>query len=186
MELHSAKAVNGLRHGHNAQLRDEGLVLSDGIFLSWDSANGDVDLDVWPELGVLFQLKTTVKRSPKWLSLNIALGQGLLSAGDIVGLVIESEGCAGDTLPVVIRNMHCDGMRDTYLQQPLQGTATRQVQTLLHRVGRYEALCNTYSFHTLWIALPTRSFTFELRDLRLFVLPAERDLSLGNPVLAAT
>lgn len=186
IELNAAQAVHSLRLGHHPRHQDSELFLADGVYFSWDAGGGDVMLDVRPELGVLFHTRAEVRRAPSWLSFNLSLQKGAFAEGDVLGLAIEFEGCAGENLPMFIRTARGEGdMQDTYLQEVLQGSPHRQTQTLFHTVSASEALCGEAGFHTLVMNLPKRNFTFELRDLRLFVVPAERGLTLGQPKLAA-
>lgn len=179
IELNAARAVQSLRLDHHPQHKKSELTLADGVYFSWDADGGDVSLDVWPEQGMLLGAKARVQRKPGWLSFNLSLREGNFEAGDILGLVLDFEGCAGETLPLFIRSARTGEMKDTYLQQPLQGQSSRAVQTLLHTVHGDSALCGTSAFHTLIVNMPLRDFSFVLRDLRLFVLPAARGITLG-------
>ncbi len=186
IELNAAQAVHSLRLDHHPRHQESELFLADGIYFSWDAGGGDVTLDVRPELGVLFHARAEVRRAPEWLSFNLSLKNGAFAEGDVLGLAIECEGCAGESLPMFIRTARGDtDMQDTYLQDVLQGSSHRQTQTLFHKVSTSEPLCGEPGFHTLVMNLPKRDFSFELRDLRLFVVPAERGLTLGQPKLAA-
>lgn len=179
IELNAARAVQNLRQDHTSDKKKSDLTLTDGVYFSWDADGGDVKLDVWPEQGLLFGAKASVKRTPGWFSFNLSLREGCFEAGDILGLVLDFEGCAGETLPLFIRSARPGNMQDTYLQQPLEGHSSRAVQTLLHTVHGDSALCGTSAFHTLVLNMPMRDFSLVLRDLRLFVLPQARGISLG-------
>ena len=179
IELSAARTVQSLRLNNYPKSNKSDVTLADGVYFSWDASGGDVTLDVWPEKGLLFGAKAKVRRKPGWLSFNLSLREGSFEAGDILGLVLDFEGCAGEHLPLFIRSARAGEMKDTYLQQPLQGQSSRAVQTFLHTVQGASDLCGTSAFHTLVVCLPMRDFSFVLRDLRLFVLPAARGISLG-------
>lgn len=183
IELHTARAVQRLRRGHRAKRKPSELFLTKQIYFCWDPQGGEVALETWHKPGMLFGAKATisdrVSDTPAWMSFNLALHKGRFEAGDILGLTLEYEGFAGDTLPLFIRSARNGGISDSYLHQPLQGHKHRAVQTLLHSVHGHSALCGPTAFHTLVFPLPSRDFRFVLYDLRLFVLPAERGLHLG-------
>ncbi|PYG26315.1 hypothetical protein [Pelagimonas varians] len=183
IELNTARTVQDMRLDNDPKHTNSEVTLASGVYFSWDADGGDVTLDLLPKQDVLFAAKVTVQRKPGWLSFNLSLREGSLEAGDILGLVLDFEGCAGETLPLFIRSARSSGMNDTYLQEPLQGQSSRAVQTLLHTVHGDSALCGPSGFHTLVFNLPMRDFDFVLHDLRLFVLPAARCLDLGPPRL---
>lgn len=178
-ELNAARVVRMLHADHEIRHEESSLTIGPGAYFSWDAEGGDVTLQVRPELGLMFHLSASVRRAPRWLSFCLELREGSFAAGDILGLVLELEGCAGHTLPLFIRSARDGGVLDTYLQEPLVGTSTVSVQTLLHPIRADQAMADGPAFHTLVVPLPMRDFSLELRDLRLFVLPADRQFALS-------
>jgi hypothetical protein len=174
LELSFASRLAALRLDHQPQHETDTLTLAQGVYFSWDAGKGDVTLDVTPETGMLMHMRAAVRSVPDWMSFNIELGDGQLAPGDILGVVAELNGGAGETMPAFIRTSRGGELSDTYLADPLEGSDTRAVRTLLHPVREGEGLAGAPGYHTLVLPLPRRDFTLELRDLRIFVLPASR------------
>lgn len=168
-ELSAAAIVNALRLGLPPQQRPGHLHLCEGAYISWDAQDGGTQITARPERGMLFHIAGRLARPPGWLTLNLALREGSFAPGDVLGLVIELEGCTGQDLPVFMRTGRGGNTQDTRFADRIAGGARRSVQTLLHQVSPGDALCG-HGFHTLVLELPQQDFTLELRDLRLFVL----------------
>lgn len=179
LEQTAARAITALRLDHSPTHEEAALYLVPGVYFSWDAGNGDVTLDIRPELGLLMQVEAKVARAPEWLSFNLEMGEGTLNEGDVLGIVAEFEGCAGVELPVFVRSSREGEIADTWLQNRFDGSDARSVQTVLHAVRGNEPLGQGQGYHTLVMPLPRRDFALELRDLRVFVLPASYGLTLG-------
>lgn len=184
IEQNAARAITALRLDHSPKHEEAALHLVPGVYFSWDAGNGDVTLDIRPELGLLLQLEARVARAPEWLSFNLELGEAALNAGDVLGIVAEFEGCPGTELPVFLRSSREGEIADTWLQNRFEGSDARSVQTVLHAVKDDEPLAAGKGWHTLVMPLPRRDFRLELRDLRVFVLPASYGLTLGPKTVA--
>lgn len=143
------------------------------IYVSWDDEKGNVALKGRTDAGMLLHLDAEVMALPRWFSLNIGLGKGALTAGDVLGFVIEIESETGFSSALFCRSATDDGYNDTYLQDGFDVPAGRQVVTLLHTVEPGHSL-EQNAFHTLVIPLPSQNFSLTIRDMRLFVLEAGR------------
>lgn len=180
-ELTAAQIVHALRLGLPPQHQPGQIQLAEDAYLSWDHSTPGVDLHARPERGVLCQMQAKLPQPPGWITLNLALRDGVFAPGDVLGLVVELDGCAGQSLPLFVRTGRDGTVQDTALQDSLQGASRRTVQTVLHQITPGDALCGS-GFHTLVIDLPKQDFTLELRDLRLFVRPDAPHLT--RPTLA--
>lgn len=186
-ELHTSRTVQRLRKRHRIKRKPSELFLGRDVSFCWDTIDGDLALETWSEAGLLLGAKADVQRQPAWVSFHLALRKGRFEAGDILGLTLDFDGFAGETLPLFIRSARRGGhWVDSPLQQPLQGHRQRAMQTVLHTVHSQSALCGPAAFHTLIFSLPLRDFSFRLYDLGLFVLPAGRGPTLGADQLGAS
>ncbi len=179
IEFASSRVIGDLRLDHEQQYEDGTLRLTDGAYFSWEATKGKVHLDVVPELGALMHLSAKIEQAPDWLTFNIDLGEDTLVAGDVLGVVIEYQGFAGDDMELFLRSSRGGVLGDTILRDRLPGSETRTTQVLLHTLQPYDPATGETGYHTLIFPLPKRDFTFELRDLRLFVVPAARKLDFA-------
>ncbi|MDA7429620.1 hypothetical protein PGB28_14210 [Primorskyibacter aestuariivivens] len=185
VELAASRMVADLRL--NPQLRRDSnvLTLTEGAYFSWDETNGEVALDVTPELGAIMHLKAWVSKVPNWFSFNFEMGDAAFTAGDVLGIALEYEGFAGETLKPFLRTARDGVLEDTVLQDWLEGSAARETRVLLHQIRAVDPAAGAPGYHTLVLPLPLRDFTMELRDMRLFVIPAARVGQLVQPTLGA-
>ncbi len=186
VELSTSQTIAALRMDHDPHHEEDALHLVKGAYFSWDAGKGDVSLDVRPELGALLHVSAQVHKVPDWLTFNIDMGSGEIGVGDILGLVVEFEGCSGDTLPMFIRSARDGALSDTWLSEPLTGAETRTVRAVFHQVRPEDPVAAGPAYHTLVLPLPKRDFELELRDMRFFLVPAARGLRLGAPTLSET
>ncbi|WP_412552922.1 hypothetical protein [Shimia sp. MIT1388] len=176
-----------------AQLRDATLTdpveneghIVPGCYFSWDEQVENVDLGVASEEGTLLQLNAQISGKPQWNSFNVALESGSVSAGDLIGVVVDITGGAGEKFPLFIRTSRGENISDTPLTEVLVGSKERSIQTLLHKVSHVDAVSGEEGYHTLVLALPSSNFNVTLHDLRLFVLPDGEGEVAQAPTLAS-
>lgn len=173
-ELAASRRIATLRLSHYARASDGALFLEDGVYFSWDTEKGGVSLDVRPELGALAHVRAAVTGAPRWLTLNFVLGEGAFSAGDVLGVVVEFEGCEGRAMQPFIRSVRDGRFEDTEFKDRIDGAEERSVQVLLHPLKASDRAAAGPAHHELVIPLPRQDFSLDLRDLRYFVLPAAR------------
>lgn len=185
VELAAARVFNELRLNPQIQHDNNQLKLVEGAYISWDDTTGEVSLTATPELGALLHLEARVPKAPAWLALNLELADADLCPGDILGLALQYEGCAGETLAPFLRTARDGILSDTVLQDTLEGSAGRATQVLLHQIRSADPAAGTPGYHTLVLPLPKRDFALAVHDMQLFVIPASRGLQLGTPTLGA-
>lgn len=173
-ELFTANAISILRHLDLAQPLKSGEHFVPDIYLSWDTEDCDVDITMKSVSGQMMRLWGKVEGTPRWLSLNISLGETTFKPGDVFGVVVEYEGCAGYDFMPFIRSSREGVITDATLQDHFSGSEDRSIATLLHTVKPDSDLIGPSAYRTLIIPLPRVDFTFNLRDLRSFVVPAAR------------
>ena len=185
VELVASRMVADLRLNPMLRHEENMLTLTNGAYFSWDETKGEVSLDVSPELGAILHLKAKVSKAPNWFSFNFELGDGVFETGDVLGIALEFEGFAGETLKPFLRTARDGVLEDTLLQDRLEGSATRETRVLLHQMRAVDPATGAAGYHTLVLPLPLRDFVMELRDMRLFVIPAARVGQLVQPTLGA-
>ena len=185
-ESEATRTIGALRAAPLDEARAEGsrLTLAPGTYFSFDAA-GWVDLAVERGGVELVSAEAAVAGDPGWLSLNLELGSGAFGPGDILVLVVDLEGCVEDGLSAFLRSAGAGGLADTPFADPLQGSRTRAVRTLLHQVAADDGVVGPPRFHTLVLALPRRDFRLVLHDLRFAVVPAARGIRLVPETVAA-
>lgn len=176
-EIFTASAVSILRSTDLSQRLENNTPVVPDIYFSWDEEGGQVDLTLKSLNGYMGDIWGKVSGAPSWLSLNLSLGRCSFAVGDVVGIVVELEGCADQSFPAFIRSgREGGGESDTYLDDILKGSEDRVVRTLLHKVSAHSDMAGAEAFHTLIVPLPRKDFHMSLRDIRLFVIPAARGL----------
>lgn len=173
-ELFTANAISILRTLEFEHPVESGVPVAPDICFHWDNKQASVDITVKSRPGHLVDMWAKVSGTPRWLSFTLSLGECSFRSGDTLGLIVELEGCGGETLPVIIRSSRDGTPADTPVLDTLTGSDDRVVRTLLHTIAPQDALTGGTAFHMLIIQLPRRDFRLDLRDLRLVVIPAER------------
>ncbi|WP_218128998.1 hypothetical protein [Ruegeria marina] len=159
--------------------------LVDGIYLSWDQEEGDVQVSLPPSGDDLLHISARVGGQPRWLCLNIALGETAFEPGAVFGVVAGLQGCAGETLRMFVRTSREGETTDTPLSEEIAGSREATVQVTMHRLTASEGLVGAPGFHTLVVDLPFHDFDLVLHDMHLFVLQSGKALgvmptTLGN------
>lgn len=155
-----------------------------GFHPTWDDEDGAVTLthDCGPE--TMVRLEASVAEQPKWLTLNLDLGVGAFEPGDVIGIVAEIAGDDQAELTMFIRTSGEHGEVDTELAEPLALAAAPRVATALHTVGPGDNLAGEERFHMLGMRLPRRDFKLDIKEMRVFVLPAGHGLRSRPMTLA--
>jgi hypothetical protein len=171
-ELFTANAISILRNAEISEPAATGAHLVPDIYLSWDKEAGDVDITLTSIPGLLLNLSAKVAGTPGWLSLNLSLGRCSFQPGEVLGIVVELEGCANQSFPMLIRSNRDGTLSNTYIDDILKGSEDRAVCTLLHKISAHSGMTDSEAYHTLIIPLPRKDFQLSLRDMRLFIIPA--------------
>ncbi|MEO1706020.1 MAG: hypothetical protein AAFR50_11890, partial [Pseudomonadota bacterium] len=148
-----------------------GEIPVEGIYMSWDTEEGDLSVTTAYPGDALLSLTAEVRSAPQWFTLNLVLGEAELEAGDTVGLVLDSHASPASNLDIFIRSSEGEAFEDTPLDRPAEMRARRSTGSMVHEVQPYSAMAGSGKFHTLIIPLPSHDVSLTLFDLRLFVLP---------------
>jgi hypothetical protein len=185
IEAPAASAINRLRRAALpvAAVCDSPLV--PGIYFSWDTEACTVDVNLSRPPGSLLSVEARVSASPRWFSLNISLNEAGFTAGDVIGIVAELAASEAVTLPLFMRSALDNKTQDTTLSESLHCKGGRSISTVLYTVDSADPLAGPTAYHTLVIQLPNTGCTLDIRDLRVFVIPADRELRADPPTLSS-
>jgi len=168
----AAEALGRLRGAaYEAVLENDKHIVPD-IYPAWDSTNADVTLTGTSLVGQLLAIDAVVKGRPQWFSLNINLGPGRFSTGDVIGFVMETGAGAPMTLNLHILSSQDGKLSQTGLPEKLDLSGDPQVVTSLHTLGPHDPIIASQTYHTLVINLPAHDFRLDLRAMRFFVVDA--------------
>ncbi|CUH51512.1 hypothetical protein [Shimia marina] len=156
---------------------ENGQKLGDGIYFTWDSIGGSVDMSTSRDDDTLFKTTAKVTGTPDWFNLCLILRLGQFLPGDVLGLTLDWK-CSQTGQPqMLVRSSARQGQfDDTKWQEALPWDAKRRVVTLMHTVEDADGLTGHDKYHTIIIPLPTEDFTLEMFDLQFFVSPRARGL----------
>ncbi len=154
------------------------------VYFSWDATQADVSVDLSTGEGCLFEAQVTVSGQPRWLGLNLGLGQGTLNRGDQVLVVMQFAAEVTDKFQLALISS-CDDKRiDTLLEEPITGLPKGIVRTILHDIGEDDAHAGEDAYHTLAIRLPAHSHKLRLDDLRISIVPRIRGVRSAPATLS--
>ncbi|MBN8293655.1 hypothetical protein JI664_16910 [Rhodobacter sp. NTK016B] len=147
----------------------------DGVYLSWDDSQGEVQCHRVLSEGALLDLNVMVSGKPGWMSLNFELGTATFTPGVtlIAALSVQAEGMG--TIRPFIRSQGPEGWettpdwRDTAFDWEAD-MSHDGVKILPCSVKGEAPLAIPEGFHTLVVPLPTETFRLTLKDLRLLAM----------------
>lgn len=184
LEVFTASCIADLRQATLNGMAVNNAPLAEGIYFSWDDEHANIALTLEATQQELFSAKGTVEGTPEWFSLNITLGQDRLEAGDVLGVVIEAETAAKLTGDPFVRSAWPDGgYVDTEMQDTLDLAAGHHIQVLLHTVKADEALTSD-AYLTLVLPLPHTDIEVSIKDIRIFVIEANRGFRSVSPTVS--
>jgi len=156
-----------------------------GIYFNWDTATSAVDVSLSRPAGSLLSVTARANPPPRWFSLNIGLNKARFTTGDVIGIVAELATDEALILPLFIRSALDNKIRDTPLVENLHCKGGCCISTALYTVDSADPLAGSTAYHTLVIQLPDTDCTLDIRDLRIFAIPADRTLRAAPPTLSS-
>ncbi|WP_162798417.1 hypothetical protein [Sulfitobacter sp. SK012] len=172
IEISSDQTLSVLRALRQIEAVENNAHIVPSIYYSWDAEQAEVALSAQTAAGMLVDTDVTVKGTPRWLTLNIGLGRGLLSAGDTLVLTADAECDRKDDVPLFIRSSVDGAQEDTELKEKLVVGKSRTVRTLMHTLRGDDGFVGHDAYHTLIFRLPAKKLRLSLMDLRLNVILA--------------
>ena len=163
---------------------ENGMRIVPSFYPSWDEERGTVALTHEAGPDNLLRVEANVTGEPRWLTLNLDLGGGSFEVGDVIGVVADVEGDGEFALEMFARSTSEHENTDTEFADKLPVSTARGVGVIMHTVGPGDGVLTTDRFHMLIIRLPRRDFRLEMREMKLFVLPASHGLRSGPMTLA--
>ncbi|MCP4825928.1 MAG: hypothetical protein GY892_17720 [Shimia sp.] len=182
-----ARSFEALESAELPEFAENNTPLVPGIYLSWDQKECDVQMALSRAESGLLKIAAQVEGAPRWMSLNITLGEAAFEAHSILGVIACLQGSLNTSLPMFIRSRKDEEVFDTRLREDIVVADTLAVRAGLHQMMPSDALVDVLGFHTLVVELPCQSFDLDLRDFRLFLLQSTETLmaeqvTLGHPV----
>ena len=145
--------------------------LAPEFYFSWDTAQSEVSIKATPCPPGLIQLSVTISGSPRWLSMNIGLGNCDFEPGAVLGVVMAGRCGKALEFKVFVRSVSAKTKEaDTVLASPLRLGPDQPVAVTLHTVEPEDPLATGERYHTLFLTLPRQSFDFDLVGLRVFAI----------------
>lgn len=169
-EQAAARCLAQLRAAPRPIRPEPGKPIVPQVYLSWDSAQAQVALDVAGDPAALLSLSAEITGTPRWMTLSIALGNFEFLAGEVLGLALQATGDLG--LAPFVRSRLGQTTQDTGFGESLPAGTDARPAVLLRKLTGGDPMVGPAQFHTLILPLPRHSFRLRLVDLRLFVLPA--------------
>ena len=174
IEVAAASALSRLGAAIHPHPADSDQHVVPGIYFSWDQSGCKVDVRVLRTVDAVLAFSSKVSGRPEWFTLNIELGEDALAPGDVLGIVADIASDAPATLPLFVRSATGGGIEDTILAENLHATKDGVISTVLHTISSGDALATQSAFHTMVIDLSGTNHNTEIRDLRIFAIPADQ------------
>lgn len=167
----AAHTIAALRDLPDAEQVENNTHIVPEIYFSWDAEQAEVSITLSKSDGCLLDANVKVSGQPRWLGLNIGLGDGTLYRGDQVVVVMDLASEMTDKFQLALISSR-DGKRvDTLLEEPIGGLPKGVIRTIVHNIHEDDAHEGVEAYHTLAIRLPAHSHSLRLNDLRVMIVP---------------
>ena len=143
-----------------------------GVRVSFDTERGRIEASHATGTGALLRLSLKVEQPGRWRSLNISLRGGVLQEGDIIGVVADLMASEAAEISLSVRAGRGKHFRDTPFDDRFAVGPGGGVHVALQTVTAGTSLTDRASWRSLMMRLPPQSLDLELRDMRIFVVPA--------------
>ena len=147
-----------------------------GFSVSWDDDESDIRISYDSPEWAALSLDWTATGSPRWLSLNLSLGDGIIDEGDILALVFEGYADTSLALSLTLRSKIDENVFDVKWEDAVEMHPENGISTVLHRIEAGEQIVGRLGYHTLILSLPRQDNALTLRNLRTFRIPASKGL----------
>ncbi|MFT3691457.1 hypothetical protein [Paenirhodobacter sp.] len=149
----------------------DGARIAPGVFLSVDSeTGGQVAGNVVTGGDGLLRLSYTIDKRPRWLALHVAMGGVDLSQASVFGVVCKSRAPEAATFRICLRSATADGFTDTFLPKHVVAFAADSTHLDLLRLEGHPDVPARAAWRELILFFQTTSATFDIRDLRVFIV----------------
>lgn len=154
------------------------------VYFSWDDEEAEITATATTEVGRLLDATLEISGKPRWLTLNIGLGQGTFEVGDQIVILAEMAGDASTPVTFSILSAQGGAPEDTVLDTPVDLMPKGRVHSIIHSVSDEDVMAGDEAYHTLVLRLPKTSHHLRINDLSFRILPRARGLRAASRRLA--
>lgn len=160
------------QHREEIPMPSDGEVFLPGLWGSFDAQEGALSGRLRAGEGALLRVALSVERTPRWCTLALALGDQGLAEGCVIGLVADLRANRTGHVELMLRSVSGGQNRDVRFDDGLELSPEGGPQAALLAVPPGSVLSEPNQRLRLLLGLPRSDIEFEIRDMRLFVLPA--------------
>lgn len=168
--------ICALRAATSSGKVENNVHLSSGFYVSWDEEESDAQINYDSPDWAMLTLDWDVSGTPRWFSLNLSLGEGILDSGDIIALVSEGYADTSLALSLTLRSKIEDEVFDVDWDDAVELHPENGINTVLRRIEIGDQIGGRSAYHTLILTLPAQNNAVTLRNLRTFRIPASKGL----------
>ena len=180
LETFSIVNLGALRAEVSSGAAENNEEIVPGVYLSWDEDETQIDIIYDSPDWASLSLDYTVQGTPRWLSLNLALGEGQFEPGDVIGLVLEGYAAGKLIIPVRLRSSIEGETFDTVCDDTIAIYPNNGVSTVLMTIEYGNSVAGREGYHTLMLGLPAGRAAMTLRNMRVFRMPGSRGLNVRH------
>lgn len=174
-----------LRSSERSGKAENNTEIAPGIYLSWDAEGTGLAVEYespdWAALSLAYQMSA----APGWFSLNLALAEGLISEGDVLGLVVEGYSAQSASISLRLRSAIEGETFDSDWNDAISLHPSNDVTVALRSFAVVDGMVGREGYHTLIMNLPRENGTLTIRNMRLFRMPGSRELRRDPETLAS-
>lgn len=185
LERFSQTNLGFLRSSERSGMAENNTEIVPGIYLSWDAEETGLTVEYnspgWAALTLSYQRSA----APRWFSLNLALAEGLIAEGDVLGLVVEGYSAQSASISLRLRSMIEGETFDSDWSDTINLHPSNDVAVALRSFAVVDGLVGREGYHTLIMSLPRENGSLTIRNMRLFRMPGSRELRRDPETLAS-
>ncbi|MDT8853518.1 hypothetical protein RNZ50_00420 [Paracoccaceae bacterium Fryx2] len=176
------------------RLEQDGAVVSGrhivpGAWFVTDTEAGEIDGTFASAQGILLRFGFDVRRPGRWLAFNLALDGAVLTADQVIGVIVDAEAPTPVPFHFSIRSGQTGAaFSDSRFAETHSAGPGRRTRVSLLRVRDAPALLEPAPWRNLRMVFSPASFEFCLHDARVFIASGHTPASLAgtpDPVAAS-
>ncbi len=168
-DSHLAQTLAALRGLEFAGQAGDQQHLVPGVFFSLDpQAKNTVDVVSRP--GELLDIRLTVERPGRWLSLNLGVGPADLTGCKIVGFACKCDAKVATTFRICLRSGHAGGHHDAFFPKIISADPQTALHLDILDISTQTGIPETAPWRELVIFFQCESHEISLRDFRFLAI----------------